>query len=105
MHLDKSTTHIISSILHIDHGENDDPWPIVIEDFHGNTNEVYLESGDMLFYESSKCFHGRPTTMNGEFYSSIFSHYYPKEWNPRKIEYDVHYRIPEEWSRVQKNDD
>ena len=27
---------------------------IVIEDFKGNTNQVYLEPGDILFYESSK---------------------------------------------------
>jgi hypothetical protein len=95
MHLDKKETHVISSILHVDHGENDDPWPIVIEDFHGNTNEVFLESGDMLFYESSKLVHGRPKKMNGEYYSSLFSHYYPKDWNPDELELDMHYRIPE----------
>lgn len=100
MHLDKSSTHIISSILHVDHGEDDEPWPIVIEDFHGNTNEVYLESGDMLFYESSKCFHGRPAKMNGEYYSSLFTHYYPKEWNATEVELDVHYRIPRHWAEV-----
>eukprot|EP01083_Nonionella_stella_P250910 866296_1 len=100
MHLDKSSTHIISSILHVDHGKDDEPWPIVIEDFHGNTNEVYLESGDMLFYESSKCFHGRPAQMNGEYYSSLFTHYYPKEWNANEVELDVHYRIPHHWAEV-----
>ena len=95
MHLDKKETHVISSILHVDHGENDDPWPIVIEDFHGNTNEVFLEPGDMLFYESSKLVHGRPMKMNGEFYSSLFSHYYPKDWNVDTLNLDVHYNIPE----------
>ena len=94
MHLDKAQTHIISSILHVDHGENDEPWPIVIEDFHGNTNEVFLESGDMLFYESSKCVHGRPAKMEGEYYSSLFSHYYPTDWDTEKISLDNHYRIP-----------
>jgi len=94
MHLDKMQTHVISSILHVDHGENDEPWPIVIEDFHGNTNEVYLESGDMFFYESSKCVHGRPTKMKGEYYSSLFSHYYPTDWNTQEIGLDIHYRIP-----------
>ena len=59
MHVDKTNTHIISSILHVDHDADGEPWPIVIEDFQGNTNEVFLESGDMLFYESSKCLHGR----------------------------------------------
>ena len=59
MHIDKTDSHIISSILHVDHDADGEPWPIVIEDFQGNTNEVFLESGDMLFYESSKCLHGR----------------------------------------------
>jgi hypothetical protein len=105
MHLDKKETHVISSILHVDHGENDDPWPIVIEDFHGNTNEVFLESGDMLFYESSKLVHGRPKKMNGEYYSSLFSHYYPKDWDPKKVEEDVHFRIPGHWSVAPTEDD
>ena len=33
MHVDKSLTHIISCILHIDHSEDSEPWPIIIEDF------------------------------------------------------------------------
>ncbi len=95
MHLDKPQTHVISGILHVDHGENDEPWPLVIEDFNGNTNEIFLEAGDLLFYESSKCRHGRPSKFKGEYYSSLFMHYYPKDWdNARRIT-DIHYRIPE----------
>jgi len=105
MHLDKAATHIISSILHVDHGEDDEPWPIVIEDFHGNTNEVFLESGDMLFYESSKLLHGRPMKMNGEFYSSLFSHYYPKDWDAEKLDKDMHFRIPGIWASKEDGDD
>uniref|UniRef100_A0A7S2E5N1 Alpha-ketoglutarate-dependent dioxygenase AlkB-like domain-containing protein n=1 Tax=Ditylum brightwellii TaxID=49249 RepID=A0A7S2E5N1_9STRA len=48
MHVDKVQTHIISTILHVDHDADSEPWPIVIEDFQGNTQEVVLESGDML---------------------------------------------------------
>jgi hypothetical protein len=79
MHVDISKTHIISCILHVDHDDDpeSEPWPIVIEDFQGNTNEVVLESGDLLFYESSKCLHGRPKKFKGKWYSSIFVHYYP----------------------------
>lgn len=69
MHVDKRETHIISAILHVDHDENSEPWPIVIEDFRGNLNEVVLEKGDMLLYESSKCFHGRPRAFEGSWYS------------------------------------
>jgi hypothetical protein len=84
MHVDISKTHIISCILHVDHDDDpeSEPWPIMIEDFQGNTNEVVLESGDMLFYESSKCLHGRPKKFKGKWYSSIFVHYYPaNNWN------------------------
>ena len=37
-----------------------------------NTNEVYLESGDVLLYESSKCFHGRPKVFHGSYYANLF---------------------------------
>ncbi len=72
MHADKSSTHVISGIYHIGRSEDAEPWPIVIEDFQGNTNQVFLEPGDILFYESSKCFHGRPQTFVGGYYASIF---------------------------------
>jgi hypothetical protein len=100
MHSDKTTTHIISSILHVGHSEDMESWPIVIEDFQGNTNEVHLEEGDMLFYESSKCVHGRPRRMKGKdsWYSSLFIHYYPEDWDGHKATMDAHYRIPSIWS-------
>lgn len=98
MHVDKSRTHIISCILHIDHSEDSEPWPIVIEDFQGNTNEVVLESGDMLFYESSKCFHGRPHTFKGSWYSSIFVHYYPVDWDVDAKAPEIHYSVPRHWN-------
>jgi len=85
MHVDKMQTHVISFILHIDSSDDAEPWPIFIEDFQGNTHEVILTSGDILFYESSKCFHGRPRKFNGSWYSSIFVHYYPKVRSARSI--------------------
>lgn len=68
---------MISFILHIDSSDDAEPWPILIEDLQGTTHEVTLTSGDLLFYESSKCFHGRPRPFNGSWYSSVFVHYYP----------------------------
>ena len=97
MHVDESSTHIISSILHVGHDPDGDPWPLVIEDLHGNTHEVFLETGDMILYESSKCFHGRPKRYNGKWYSSIFTHYYPADWNPERNLDETHYRIPPGW--------
>jgi len=97
MHIDESTTHIISSILHVGHDPDGEPWPLVIEDFQGNTHEVYLETGDMVLYESSKCFHGRPKRYNGKWYSSLFTHYYPVDWDADQRSLEAHYRIPPTW--------
>mmetsp|Transcript_23566 Transcript_23566/g.55470 ORF Transcript_23566/g.55470 Transcript_23566/m.55470 type:complete len:412 (-) Transcript_23566:105-1340(-) len=99
VHVDKAKTHVISFILHIDSSDDAEPWPILIEDFQGITHEVTLTSGDLLFYESSKCFHGRPRPFNGTWYSSVFVHYYPTHGyqetfdNLAKVD-----RIPPHWS-------
>ena len=102
MHIDESSTHIISSILHVGHDAEGDPWPLVIESFDGSTNEVFLETGDMLLYESSKCFHGRPKRYNGKWYSSLFTHYYPADWDDERINLETHYRIPPDWHKVRE---
>ena len=100
MHIDESSSHVISSILHVGHDPDGEPWPLVIEDLNGNTNEVFLETGDMLLYESSKCFHGRPKRYNGTWYSSLFIHYYPVNWDADRVERESHYRIPPKWNYV-----
>lgn len=97
MHVDRMATHIISMILHIDSSDDAEPWPIYIEDFHGNTHEVILTPGDILFYESSKCFHGRPKSFNGSWYTSLFIHYYPIGWDEINHELEAHYAVPPVW--------
>ena len=97
-------THIISSILHVGHDPEGEPWPLVLEDLRGNTNEIFLEKGDLLLYESSKCFHGRPKRYNGGWYSSLFTHFYPEDWDGEGIQMDAHYRIPPEWDDVPEED-
>ena len=52
-----------------------------------DTHEVTLTSGDMLLYESSKCFHGRPRKFNGSWYTSVFVHYHPRfKWKDQGID-------------------
>ena len=59
----------------------------------------------MLFYESSKCIHGRPRPFNGKSYSSIFVHYYPAEdWDVDSREHEVHYAIPSIWTDQDADD-
>lgn len=67
-------------------------------DLHGNTHEVILTPGDVLFYESSKLLHGRPIRFNGTAYSSIFIHYYPTEgWQDVDHHMEGHFAIPAGW--------
>jgi hypothetical protein len=78
----------------------------LIEDFDGNTHEVVLSSGDMVFYESSKIFHGRPHKFKGSWYSSVFVHYYPKYgWMNTATDHNLekHYAVPPEWSDTPKH--
>jgi hypothetical protein len=97
MHVDRTDTHVISAIFHVNHNEKSQPWPLVIEDFVGHTNEVMLEAGDLLMYESAKCLHGRPRRFDGEWYTSIFVHYYPRTMDSTYRALDVHYRVPPHW--------
>ena len=100
MHRDKCATHVISSILHIVHqyDKDDEPWNIEIEDHDGVLHGHALEPGDMLFYESAKCLHGRMTQLKGKYYGSIFLHYKPENttlWNYRNDE--VIEKVPPHW--------
>lgn len=83
MHYDKIHTHVISSIVHIGHEYFDDnePWPIEIEDHDGVRHAVNLEPGEMLFYESASCLHGRRKVFHGKYYASIFVHFQPVDTN------------------------
>lgn len=97
MHIDKPDTHIIASILHLGSSDDSKPWPIVLEDFHGNTIEVVMNVGDLLLYESAKVYHGRPKRFDGEWYCSLFTHYYPKDWDTQDFHWEGHYAVPPHW--------
>lgn len=81
MHHDRIETHVISSIFHIAHSYDDDnrPWPIQIEDHDGVVHSVNLEPGQILFYESARCLHGRMSALHGKYYGSLFLHYKPAD--------------------------
>lgn len=105
MHTDRAQTHVISCIYHIASSDDSEPWPIVIEDYAGNTQMAHLEPGDMLLYESSKNFHGRPTKFDGSWYTSLFVHFYPKgEWKEKDHDIEAHYAVPPNWYDVVPDD-
>ena len=106
MHHDKVHTHVISSIVHIGHEYDDpnEPWPIEIEDHYGNLHAVNLQPGDMLFYESAKCLHGRMRTFRGRHYSSIFLHYQPVDKSIWDFDVEkVIANIPPHWRKGAKD--
>ena len=105
MHVDRTRTHVISCIYHIASSEDAEPWPVVIEDYDGNTNSVVLKPGDILLYESAKNFHGRPQQFRGEWYTSVFVHFYPKEGWITKKDRDIesHFAVPPNWSEQEES--
>lgn len=95
MHTDRLDTHVISSIFHVDR-DQEEPWPLVIEDLHGEVHRVALEPGEILFYESAKLLHGRPIPFNGKWYTSMFVHFFPADW---AVSQDAVIRsIPSDWN-------
>jgi len=75
-HVDRQSTHIISSTICVDH-QLEAPWPLTIEDIYGETHEVNMEPGEFLFYEGARLIHGRPQPLVGDYYVGMFVHYRP----------------------------
>jgi prolyl 4-hydroxylase len=75
-HRDRLDTHIISAIINIDQKANT-PWPLLIEDNYYRIHQVYLQPGEMVYYESARLLHGRPEAFDGKRFANIFCHYMP----------------------------
>ena len=59
-HVDREETHAASVIVNIGQYGMDEAWPLQIYDLHsGEMTNVTMEAGELLFYESAKCLHGR----------------------------------------------
>ena len=58
----------------------DEAWPLQIYDLHsGEMTNVTMEPGELLFYESAKCLHGREVPLQGDAFVSLFAHYRPRD--------------------------
>uniref|UniRef100_A0A7S2A823 Uncharacterized protein n=1 Tax=Trieres chinensis TaxID=1514140 RepID=A0A7S2A823_TRICV len=84
-HVDRITTHAASVIINVAQGNLSQPWTVEVHDHADRLHEVVMEPGDIVYYESAKCLHGRntPLTGNGAYYTNVFSHYRPTgdpEW-------------------------
>jgi len=79
-HTDRPNTHIISAICSIYQEDMKEPWGLQIKDHNGWWHEVFLEPGEMVFYESDILEHGRMYPLKGKSYANIFVHFKPKNY-------------------------
>ncbi len=77
-HVDRTSTHIISSTICVDL-QVDEPWPLYLEDIDGNAHLVDLEPGEFIYYEGARLLHGRPWPLRGDYYVGMFVHYSPNQ--------------------------
>ena len=76
-HVDREATHAASLIINVAQGGIREPWPVEIYDHANRLHEVIMEEGDIVYYESAKCLHGRMKPLRGEYYVNLFAHYRP----------------------------
>jgi hypothetical protein len=78
-HVDRTSTHAVSLIVNIAQGNLTEPWPVEVHDHADRLHEVLMAPGDIVYYESAKCLHGRnrPLTGPNAFYVNLFTHYRP----------------------------
>lgn len=87
MHVDTGNTHIISAILHIDRENMDKDWPLVIINREGKRENIYMEPGDMVLYESASLPHSREQPLEGDYYTNMFIHFAPPTFEKMKEEF------------------
>ena len=90
-HVDREQTHAASLIINVAQTNVQEDWPLEIYDHGGRLHEIIMEPGDILYYESARCIHGRMRPFRGDSFVNIFSHYRPvddpywyKEGNPEE---------------------
>lgn len=76
-HVDREATHACSLIVNVAQGNIRTPWNIEIYDHADRLHEVEMSEGDIVYYESARCLHGRMQPLEGAFYVNLFAHYRP----------------------------
>ena len=76
MHRDRIETHHVSSIIVVDKDLNgQEDWALNFIDHNKIEHKLYLQPGQILYYESARCLHGRKEPFKGNFYNNMFVHY------------------------------
>ena len=76
-HVDRIETHAVSLIVNIAQSGIRKPWMVEIYDHADRLHEIEMNPGDIVYYESARCLHGRMTPLEGEYYVNLFTHYRP----------------------------
>jgi len=82
-HVDREATHATSLIINVDQRDVREPWKVEIYDHAFRLHEIEMSPGDIVYYESAKCLHGRMKPLQGAYYVNLFTHYRPlgdPEW-------------------------
>ena len=86
-HVERPATAAVSAIINVAQRGMREPWPLQIYDFAGRLHEVSMEPGDIVYYESARCLHGRMKPLNGSAYVSLLVHFTLKDgdadWHTR----------------------
>lgn len=67
---------VSSAIINVDQ-DVDEPWPLEVIAHNGRAENVTMEPGDMVLYESHSVIHGRPFPLKGRHFANIFVHFEP----------------------------
>lgn len=67
---------VSSAIINVDQ-DVDEPWPLEVIGHDGKAQNVTMEPGDMVLYESHSVIHGRPFPLKGRYFANIFVHFEP----------------------------
>mmetsp|Transcript_19232 Transcript_19232/g.19366 ORF Transcript_19232/g.19366 Transcript_19232/m.19366 type:complete len:478 (+) Transcript_19232:83-1516(+) len=76
-HVDRQSTHAVSCIINVAQGGLRKPWMLEIYDHADRLHEIEMQPGEIVYYESARCLHGRMAPLDGGFYVNLFSHYRP----------------------------
>ena len=77
-HVDREETHALSLVLNIAQGGVREPWALEVDDMAGTIHDAILAPGQLVYYESARCLHGRTKLFQGDYFVNFFAHYRPK---------------------------
>lgn len=72
----ESLPFVINAIIHVAN-DVDKPWPIEVYGHDGNAQNVTLDVGEMLVYESASVIVGRPFPLTGRYHADIIVSFEP----------------------------